>query len=983
MRFDFNSLDIIETPKIAICRADLKMLGYLNPVNVVIKPTFCNLSELTFKCYEGSPHYNSIRKDNVLEIEGFGRFLIVDPGETKGVDGCYKTVTAHSWEETLNKRVITYNENTKFKLWDAVTPESGSYIQNADGSWKQYPTLLYLIQQQTGWTIKHVDASLLNEMRTIDIDGEEIYALLMNTISDAYKCFFEFDNVNKEIYCYTKDENVYQPYHTGINFSFQNLITEQTKSQSSDDIITALTVKGAEGVGISLVNPIGNDTIYDFSYYMNNEEWGMDLSLQTAIKNWQKKIEDSTVEYKLFIENIRSLNVQILETQSSLDVKKSELKALQDVQAVNIAANNSDELQKNHDDVVAKEKEIAIVTEMVNNLNDSKTSSLESLTEITTSLSFENNFTKDQLESLQYFINGSVYENDNFVFTTDMTENAKLEAEESLYNYGLQMLKKMCTPLFQYTCKIAPFMFDKNYDAFTKNLKLGGAVNLEHSPGEWVEPKIIQITLDYDNPENCTITLSDTFRIIGGVYEFSAGFNQAIKASRKTSASAPLWDEPNKNGFYNSVTKYINESLDASRQEIINAQNQEITIGSYGFRAKKWEEQLGAYNDCQVAITNNVIAFTDDNWQSCKTAIGKINVGDKEYYGLSAQAIMGELIAGSQLIVRDGNADGTNVTFRIDENGASLENATFQVYNDKSRILLNPDDGFKIQKKKNDSWEDILTEDSEGNIIANSIKVKSGELGGWTIQEDGIYSNNGDTYLKKDGTGKISLMTYGYNDGKRYARFDGDIYANNLKWTDEKPLFVEWTDPTGANPKIWAMSGSWLGYGSIDPAKRNVGMWDEIYATKAYIGTLIANYITADQITAGDAEFEGTTTKILYGNRIYVGSKNNKVELRYTWETIDSAHQNLDSLYITAAGNIHLETFNGKSYANAFKSDSVDTRSLICRGDLTVSGGLWINGGIAFDLGGTTRPTGQTVIVDLGSKILHFVSGVLVQVDTM
>ena len=91
--------------------------------------------------------------------------------------------------------------------------------------------------------------------------------------------------------------------------------------------------------------------------------------------------------------------------------------------------------------------------------------------------------------------------------------------------------------------------------------KLGAAVNLELEDSVWVEPRLIQLVIDYDNPENTTAILSDSFRLIDSVYEFSNGFNSAVKASRKTSISAPLWDEPTKSGSYQSLQDYINNAL--------------------------------------------------------------------------------------------------------------------------------------------------------------------------------------------------------------------------------------------------------------------------------------------------------------------------------------------------------------------------------------------------------------------------------------
>lgn len=999
MEFKFNSLDLAKPPKIAICRLDLQMIGFLNAYNIVIKPAFCNVSELTFKCNKDSNHFNCLRKDMVLEADGFGRFIITDVSENNDGQTKYAEVEAQSYEVTMNRVTISYTENTVFKLWDAIDPVHGSIVRQPDGSMAQYPTLLYIIQQQTGWMIKHVDDTLLDSYRTMDIDKEQVYGFLMGTVAETFKCYFEFDTTNKWIYCYDADEEVYDPVNTGINLSFRNVIRERKISSSSEEIITALTVKGAEGVGINMVNPIGNDVLYDFSYYMNDEEWGMPQDLQTAIIAWQEQIESKKSNYETAVANYRQACIDSTTYSGELKVLKSELQALLDVQSVDIAANNEQGLQEIYPQIIAKEGQVENKQVEYDFAEEEKSVWSLNIRTIVQSLSFENNFTPAQLEQLQYYINGSVYENANFVFTQDMPEEDKLKTAQSLYEFGLKQFKKFSSPQYEYTCTIEPFMFNKEYKKFADSIKLGGVANLELESGLWVEPKILQVVIDYDEPQNTTMVLSDSFVLADNIYRFSTGFNQAIKASRKTSTAAPLWDEPNKNGFYGTVTEYITNALNLANQEIINANNQEFKLGSYGLRGKKWDEEEDDYDPHQVAMTNNVLAFTDDNWQHCKMAIGRVNIGQDEYYGVVGEAIVGELIAGSQLVIRDANS-----TFRIDSAGASLENAPFTVYNNSSRILINPTDGFKIQKKNatNPSiWDDVLSEDNSGNIIARSIKVESGDIGGWEIRSDGLYSPTGD-YIKSDGTGKLSLLRY--NNSAAY--FDGNIYANNLQWNYGGGSYGNVFTVTGGIP---GMAGSWLTAGSVGTDRRNAAQWDELYANKIYCEQLFAVMVTADNLAAGSIQ----TTDLLFGGKFYVGSTTNpynRATMYGKQEDVSVQIQDQYSIYLETAGNIHLNTdaggvlCSGKvSAASITTTDQNGTstfnHTLIAewlqvrqkinrvvvsdyfatdeRIDATIGGRLWITGGTAVKQGNDYWH-GRTEDITIDGVTLHFKDGLLI-----
>ena len=405
-----NSLDLIKQPKITIHRIDLAMIGYLNAYNIVIKPTFCSASELSFICDESTNHYDCLRKDMVLEVEGFGRFVITDVSDNTDGQTTTATVTAQSYEVTMNKISLTFMDDVNFLLWDDLDPAHGSYYiyktysEKDEVSVKQeLPTLLYLIAEQTGWTIGHVDASLYTNQhrRVMSINGEQVYGLLMGTIADTYKVYFEFDTINKVINCYDKDEEIYKPINSGINFSFRNLIKERQISESSDDVVTALTIKGAEGVGISLVNPLGGDTVYDFSYYMNDKEWGMPKNVQDAIKLWNEKIEDNIDRYNNLVKERRELATNILELNGQLSVLKSELKALQDVQAVNIAANNEEGLAEVYPKIARKEDDIKEVELEIKYLEALKLRAVSHIEEIITSLAIQNNFTQDEYNILK------------------------------------------------------------------------------------------------------------------------------------------------------------------------------------------------------------------------------------------------------------------------------------------------------------------------------------------------------------------------------------------------------------------------------------------------------------------------------------------------------------------------------------------------------------------------------------------------------
>ena len=930
MIFRFNDYDLIEKPKIKLCKLELLPLGFLNPVNIVIKPTSAALTELTFTVYAGTNLYDCVKKDMILEVDDFGRFAITDVREEDDGQTKTKSVTANSYEITMNKYTLTYEDNIVFKLWDETHPEACSPHHD-----KMYPALLYIIQQQTGWTIRHVDASLLTHSRTMSIDKEQAYGYLVGDIAETYKCYFEFDTINKEIYCYDRDERQHVVPNTGINLSFKNLISSQKCSESSEDICTALTVKGAEGVGINLVNPLGNDVIYDFSYYLNDEPWGMPKDLQIVVKAWQDKISAASEAYSEYVGDRRNNEIEKTELTGRISVAEADLKAALDVQSVLIAANAS---QDKLEEQKVKVEEAQAIVDKLKAEYEALVSKGEDISKegqtIVGDLSWENNFTPEQMETLSYYINGSVYENSNFVYTDNMPEEKKIETATALYNQGLLVMAKLSSALYEYECDVAPFMFNKKYDDFSKAIKLGDAVNLELEDGLWVHPRIIQVVIDYDNHENTKVILSDSFRLNGSVYQFSDDWTKTVKASRKAYSAAPTWDEIIDPSFYSNVRDYMTNALNLTNQEIINADNQELTIGSYGLRAKKFNPETRTYDKEQIAITNNVIAFTNDNWASTKTALGKVKLGEpgkeREYYGLVAEAIFGNIIAGEHLTI-----EAKDKQLVMDSSGCKLTNADFTVTNGNTEIKISHEDGFKIRKKNGSQWTDVLSEDTNGNIIAKSITLESGNIGGWTIEKDKLSLPIKGDYIGSDGTGRLSLLSW----NPEQATFSGNIYANNLNWRygegDYASIFT--LDSLG----LPTMDGSWLGTGSVGKAKLSKLWVDEIEGTLAEFDEIKAKLITTDILIAGKIG----TDDLMFGGKMYVGDSvvpSNNAQIYIQREDISSEIKGQYSLIVSAQGNIHLDVGNG----DVIVGGRLNPASLSVQQESTFNGNVTFNAGI-------------------------------------
>lgn len=114
---------------------------------------------------------------------------------------------------------------------------------------------------------------------------------------------------------------------------------------------------------------------------------------------------------------------------------------------------------------------------------------------------------------------------------------------------------------------------------------------------------------------------------------------------------------------------------------ILSGTHNEITIDQAGLRCRKYDEASGGYSPKQIWMAHNALMFTNDGWNSATIGIGEFvdkNLGS--LYGIVTPALVGTILAGNNLIIESEKTDGGVAVFKMDGEGASLHNASFNLY---------------------------------------------------------------------------------------------------------------------------------------------------------------------------------------------------------------------------------------------------------------------------------------------------------------
>ena len=119
--------------------------------------------------------------------------------------------------------------------------------------------------------------------------------MMMEDIENAFECIFEFDTLNQRI-TIKAFENI--PKKSDIYLSFDNLVNELNITEDTENLITSITVQGANNLAINIVNPLGN-TIYNFQHFATTEF--MSQELINKINSWKNLINTKQIDYSNYL----------------------------------------------------------------------------------------------------------------------------------------------------------------------------------------------------------------------------------------------------------------------------------------------------------------------------------------------------------------------------------------------------------------------------------------------------------------------------------------------------------------------------------------------------------------------------------------------------------------------------------------------------------------------------------------------------------
>lgn len=706
--------------------------------------------------------YKAVQNRRLIFIDDIGYFMVTNIED--GFDGHnhYKDITAKSIDSEISMKMIPFIEN-------------GTYRFSTDSTGENKGILETIVETLPLWTISHVDSVVADKWRAFeDIDTSlNCLSFMLQNMQDAYECIFVFDNITRSISVYDQANYVRQ---TNIHITKEDLINSLDIIENADDLFTAISVHGDDNVTIAAINPLGTNVIYDFTYYLS---WMSD-NLSSKVVAWQNAIEEERdLYYRLNLQYFNKLtevsnlemDLERLDTQitmynrcrNNIVAEHSTVfvgdynDAIIEAGGTQITISDSvEDTLAEIDRLVAECEQSRENTRMMLNTTQSELGAFESQSDATHGrLSMKSYFTQDELSELSHYIFEGRYTDDYVVITDTMSYDDKFAQMKTLYDRAVSQLHKASQPTQEFSVDVENFIFIKEFEEWSEQLETGCLINVELDVNDIAALFLSNMTINYDD-HSLKMTFGNRFNKFDPKSLYDDVLGKITKSANTLSFIKDIL-YPVKNGEFNYMKEAIQTSRNLTMGQALASTGEEVVIDGSGYTGRKLLDS-GDFDPRQVKITSNSIVFTDDAWESCKTALGRIGLSDGSVtYGVNAQTIIGDMIVGGQLKIYDSEGNemfsviDNKIQLRVGESIGSISEDVSEIDRRVAQLEIT-EDRFSVTVSNIQSSAVYAT--MEEFYLSTSPEYLSG--GYWSVAQpswtDGKYLWRRTRLTKGDGT---------------------------------------------------------------------------------------------------------------------------------------------------------------------------------------------------------------------------------------
>lgn len=397
---------------------------------------------------------------------------------------------------------------------------------------------------------------------------------------------------------------------------------------------------------------------------------------------------------------------------------------------------------------------------------------------------------------LSPFIKEDEFNDSNFLLTGYESEEERISICEELMESAAKELKTLCKPSLEFSMTMANILALPEFEPLVEYFQLGNFIKVEIRDGYVKRTRLLEVNLNFDDMSDFSCTFGNLVTTKSEIDKHAELLSQAVSAGKQVAKSGNSWQKSVEKT--NKIESDIATGLQDAALKIRNASGQSVEIGDNGLIGRKLiDGTTDQYEDEQVALINNKLVFTADNWNTSKAAFGKFEYQGQEQWGIISDAMVAGYISGSTIEGGNLRIGGTGGTFIVNNDGSvqilgpeneelyagkALENA----YRFQTRLTY---DGLTIFTDINhectitchvyDTNKPIVDKGIEDQEITAEVISKGGTFT-WNRALSGSNSDWEPTLVD----GKPNVILIKRKDVERNAQFDCVVEFDETKFNE-------------------------------------------------------------------------------------------------------------------------------------------------------------------------------------------------------
>lgn len=981
-----------QKPEIFLAKPNRQIIGKLSEAyNIKYNHKIIELNDLEFEIpYDIEVNHEKVRNRNIDLLKERYLLKVVLGNQT---EWCIITRISDSMDDEKDtKNIQAYSLGYQLKDKSIRGYQVDSYNMRQ---------VLTDVLAETPWGIGVIDADFELTYRAFDFSSTSVLDAVYK-IGETYNAVIQWDTVNRLI-GFVKPE--LHGIQRGLKVSYGHYLRTLGKDSNADEMVTRLKPFGQDGLSINSVNPIGQNFIQNFSYFMFpfdrdterniiQQSYYMTDPLCHALLDYEALVESKKNDFNTLLTNKENLQVSLIQKDTEMNTLKNQEALVTDnmlvqqfdenmwfnkfiyngvpitisqptkrpeysyvvlckvSQTTNIAI-TLNSVQKTVQSgtwvVLGKVKDLNLInigvsgsatntevfTQIANITIDEyntignenaliekysldnkqmqiaqKQAEIDSVnTEIATlntdidnlriTIAMENNFTQAQMDELSDYIISRDFVDENYVDAHD------------LYNDAMKKFEELRKPQMIIKIDIVNFKEIVEEQGNWDKLVLGDYITIEYEKMKTkVTAKIIEISYDYEEA-NVSLTIAN----IKDVSDDERKLEKYIYNSIGTTTTVSM--EKNKWGKAVTDSSEISQLFENIWNKITNdinmASNEYVVYDRKGLTIYDPNDPLRF-----LRATHGALALTRSGGLRYETAI----TAD----GIIAERLFGKIILTQRVVIGDDDGiwltEGAKTTITDRCGREVMKIGLYEENPDKfgmivnrydpsvactptvmNKVIVNNDDGFKIQRKKISVFDDVFYTSLDGDLFMKG-NFQAGE---------------GEQIFKVTHTG-LQLGGSVWDTAPLHADMFGNVWMNKL-FADDAEIANSWF-------RDGHIIGSDLTLGVGNQVIKlfpNIGLWagNDLFALAPFSVDMGGN------LKAHKAKFYGQAGQILIDTdigTIYMNNFDIEGVGRLTAELINTSTIVAGDGYISNLVVKSLRTIGGTDYTLGQAINYIDVR---------------------------------------------------------